>query len=226
MTGKDGSIDGSTPLRRRNRRGEGAKLRWQLIEAATEALAQSAGPEVLTLREVARRVGVAPASIYHHFANIDELTDNVLAQRFSDLTHFTEELVQTQATAQGRLVVRCWAYVTWGLRSPGHYRVLFGGRARNSGTLPGSDDGDRLLDGLMKDLTAVRHELARQARSNGDDATAGILLWTALHGIVSLSNDKFDMTLPPPDELVALTLALHVDVEVGTTRKIMDELAE
>jgi AcrR family transcriptional regulator len=59
--------------RKRNPRGQGERLRDDIIEAASRLLADPAAPP-LTLRAVAREVGVAATSVYLHFDSIDTLT--------------------------------------------------------------------------------------------------------------------------------------------------------
>ena len=55
-----------TKARQRNPRGQGERLRDDIIEAASRLLADPAAPP-LTLRAVAREVGVAATSVYLHF---------------------------------------------------------------------------------------------------------------------------------------------------------------
>ena len=53
-------------------------LRRALLTEARE-LARSAGPDAVTLREVARRLDVSPAAIYRHFPDRDALLGDVAA---------------------------------------------------------------------------------------------------------------------------------------------------
>jgi AcrR family transcriptional regulator len=50
-------------LRARNRRGEGSKLRADILAAATRLLEQTGSEEAVTLRAVARQVGISAPSI-------------------------------------------------------------------------------------------------------------------------------------------------------------------
>ncbi|HEV2796023.1 MAG TPA: helix-turn-helix domain-containing protein, partial [Nocardioides sp.] len=54
-------------------------LRDALVAAAVEAVREG-GPEALSLRELARRVGGSHAAAYRHFADRDALVD-VVAER-------------------------------------------------------------------------------------------------------------------------------------------------
>src|ERR1700729_2893185 len=53
--------------RQRNARGQGDRLRREIIDAARDILAETGNVDRLTLREVARRVGIAATSVYLHF---------------------------------------------------------------------------------------------------------------------------------------------------------------
>ncbi|MEV6766157.1 hypothetical protein AB0N16_37120, partial [Streptomyces sp. NPDC051105] len=45
--------------------------------------------------------------------------------------------------------------------------------------------------------------------STEQQGQAGLLLWTGLHGLVSLYNDHGDLPWPPLDDLIADLLSLH-----------------
>src|SRR5499425_674302 len=74
----------SNAPRQRNKRGEGERLRDDIIEAASRLLADPAAPP-LSLRAVAREVGVAATSVYLHFDDVESLVRAVASRRFTDL---------------------------------------------------------------------------------------------------------------------------------------------
>jgi AcrR family transcriptional regulator len=59
-------------------------VREALVEAAVEVVREG-GPEALSLRELARRVGVSHAAAYRHFADRDALVDAVAEQAMAAL---------------------------------------------------------------------------------------------------------------------------------------------
>lgn len=212
--------------RRRNPRGQGQLLKEQFIEATARLLATLEVPETLTLRQVAREVGVAPASIYSHFPDLGALIDHVLRQRYEELAQLMAEAAESARDPMEELVAQCAAYVQWGVEQPGHYRTLFGGRMptvlaphpdtsamRASSSADLDDDthetGAELLESLVTALAGVTDP-------NGSETTpdqrweAGLLLWTALHGLISLYNDHGDLPWPPLDNLIEQTIGLHV----------------
>ena len=76
----------------RKQRPRGSTTRQAVVEAAL-AVVDDVGTEAFSLRAVARRVGVAPMSLYTHFANKDELLDLMYAEvarrLYADAGHST-----------------------------------------------------------------------------------------------------------------------------------------
>ncbi|MGP3938503.1 MULTISPECIES: TetR/AcrR family transcriptional regulator [Streptomyces] len=195
--------------RRRNPRGQGQVLKAQLVEAAAKLLATLDQPETLTLRQVAREVGVAPASIYSHFPDLSALIQHVLRLRYEELARLMDEAAQPAASPLADLVARCAAYVHWGVDQRGHYRTLFGGRMP-SDLVPGTAHGAgaELLGAVVASLAAAT--TGERKRCTADQQwQAGLMLWTALHGLVSLYNDHGTIPWPPLDGLITDLLSLH-----------------
>src|SRR3954471_1001502 len=71
--------------RTRNRRGEGALLRDEIVTAAERLLEREGNEEALTLRSVAREAGISAPSIYTHFADRDAIVETVLDIAFQRL---------------------------------------------------------------------------------------------------------------------------------------------
>lgn len=197
------------PARRRNPRGQGQLLKAQLVEAAAHLLATLEQPETLTLRQVAREVGVAPASIYSHFPDLSALIEHVLRLRYDELAELMERAAESATTPLATLVGRCGAYVHWGVEQPGPYRTLFGGRMP-ADLVPGSAHGAgaELLSSVVEALAAVTEGGGTQGTETAQ-WQAGLLLWTALHGLVSLYNDHGNIPWPPLNDLLADLLSLH-----------------
>ena len=58
------------------RKEKGLKTRQRIIEATLEVLSEQ-GKEGLTSRAIAERAGIGKGSLFHHFANMDEILDAV-----------------------------------------------------------------------------------------------------------------------------------------------------
>ncbi|MEV6480919.1 TetR/AcrR family transcriptional regulator [Streptomyces sp. NPDC051576] len=206
------------PARRRNPRGQGQVLKAQLVDAAARLLATLDQPETLTLRQVAREVGVAPASIYGHFPDLAALIEHVLRLRYNELSELMEQAAESASDPLSDLVARCAAYVHWGVEQPGNYRTLFGGRMP-ADLAPGAghSDGAHLFETVITALAGVNAARGRQVTEE-QQWRDGLMLWTAMHGLIGLYNDHGDLPWPPLNDLLANLLSLH-------TGRPTDELA-
>ncbi|HZD74822.1 MAG TPA: TetR/AcrR family transcriptional regulator [Actinomycetota bacterium] len=205
--------------RRRNRRGEGARLRADLIEAAARLLESSGDAEGLTLRAVAREVGIAAPSIYRHFSDKNELVEAVVADRFERLD---AALVQAMAGAGDpaeALWACCGAYCRFGLEHPGHYQVLFSATLRlDPSARPQERPGQRVFGRLVAAVQAcVEAGIARP----GDAFAMAINVWVALHGIVSLRTSRpTSFKWPPVEALIDAALSGQVGLAATRPRTI------
>lgn len=197
------------PTRQRNPRGQGRLLRDQLIEATARLLATMDRPETLTLRQVAREVGVAPASIYSHFADLTALVEHVLKLRYDELGRAMNDAAAGTTTPIAELVARCAAYVHWGVDHPGEYRTVVGGAMpEHLAPLNAHGAGEELLNSLVNVL--ARADLRDDAPTTADRRwQAGLILWTGMHGLVSLYNSHGNLPWPALDNLLTQLLSLH-----------------
>ncbi len=90
------------------------ELRRTLLAAARRLLDEG-GPAALTLREVARRAGVAAPSAYHHFPGLDALAAATAALGFAELAAVLEAAL---TDARGCLAPAGDAYLAWARANP------------------------------------------------------------------------------------------------------------
>ncbi|HUR03651.1 MAG TPA: TetR/AcrR family transcriptional regulator [Nonomuraea sp.] len=124
--------------RTRNRRGEGSRLRGEIIAAATALLERAGSEDAITLRGVARQAGVSAPSIYAHFADREEIIDAVVAQAFTELDEALVTAVEGETDPARRLWKLCEAYLDFAESKPHRYRVAFGRHSTADPTTTGS----------------------------------------------------------------------------------------
>src|SRR5580704_3399840 len=112
-------------LRERNRRGEGGKLRDEILAGATQLLEQTGSEEAVTLRAVARQVGISAPSIYAHFADREAIVDAIVDAAFVDFNAAINEAFQAAAGPLARLREGCAAYLRFAADRPNRYKILF-----------------------------------------------------------------------------------------------------
>ncbi|WP_439815980.1 TetR/AcrR family transcriptional regulator [Zavarzinia sp. CC-PAN008] len=128
-------------------------LREALIEAA-EALLEEGGPKAVSLREVARRVGVSHNAPYRHFADRETLLAEVAARGFRAMTR---RLAEAEATAPpGRaLHARPQAYLRFAQEKRGVYLLMFGSEIDKTAyqglAEAASESFQQLLNGVLRE---------------------------------------------------------------------------
>jgi AcrR family transcriptional regulator len=183
------------PPRQRNPRGQGERLRDDIIEAASRLLEDPAAPP-LSLRGVARAVGVAATSVYLHFDDCDSLVRAVVARHFGELVRSQEQASKDLADPCARVHASALAYCQFGLAHPGHYHVML------SSPLPPPPPGP----GGVQEAAPGRPALERLAElvaaclgGPGESASrqTAMLIWQQLHGLVSLRISRPHFPWPP-----------------------------
>ena len=196
-----------TKTRQRNPRGQGERLRDDIIEAASRLLADPAAPP-LTLRAVAREVGVAATSVYLHFDDIDSLTLAVVNHLFSELIRRQDEITETDP--RQRALAGALVYCEFGLAAPGHYQLMF------ATPLPLPDYTPEHFPGWK----AFQQLIDRVAACIGTDPQdpraffTSQLIWQQMHGIVSLRISRSKFPWPPLEQ----TVRAAVEALLATTQ--------
>jgi AcrR family transcriptional regulator len=192
-----------TKPRSRNARGSGDHLRSEIIDSAIRLLERLGPEDPFSLRAVAKEAQIAAPSIYIHFADRNLLLLAVLQQLFDGLIKRRNTAEEKAARAGGgpweRLLAATLASVDFGLQRPGHYKVLYEGRV-----VPRLDDPKAMAFGrpiqtraieLITEITSVL-----PARERDDPERLALLLWSGIHGLISLRINK--PTLDWPDARV------------------------
>ncbi len=184
--------------RQRNPRGQGERLRDDIIEAASRLMADPAAP--LTLRGVAREAGVAATSVYLHFADIESLVLAVAERRFGELVQLQDQAQESSADPCQQVRAGCLAYCEFGLEHPGQYLVMFTNPLPLPDTLPPEEfPGRKAFQRLTEAVAAC---IGGEPEDPEASRTAQ-LVWQQLHGIVSLRISRPRFPWPPLAETVA-----------------------
>jgi AcrR family transcriptional regulator len=197
--------------RQRNPRGQGSRLTEDIVSGAIALIERTGSGEAVTLRAVAREVGIAAPSIYAHFPDREAILMAVVARIFGELTEAIESsLDRARADPVDRLVAGCAAYVTFGLDHPALYGVLFSepwpAAPEDCEPVP-LGSGGQLVPELGAESFAVLVEAIADCVKGGASASTDVMadataVWVALHGTVSLRTARPRFPWPDPDEFV------------------------
>ncbi len=193
-------------------------LRSRLLASALEFL-RTAGPEGLSLREIARSCGVSQTAPYHYFSSKEELLAAVAEEGFRRLSRCLLPVISRGGNPAQRLKAGALAYVHFALDNPAHYRVMFGPRVAD----PKDHAGLRVASESTYEL--FRSAVAEGARELGSQAlgeTFALTSWSMLHGVASLMIEKrMGMTGLAPratEQLIASMCDVLTAAAVGLAR--------
>ena len=117
---------GSKRTRRRNPRGQGEKLREELLDAASAIMTADGNAKGLSLSSVARAVGIAATSVYLHFPDIEQLKYALVDRGFAEMNR-RRAAATAELTDPAAVVLARWrAYAGFAVDNPGVYRLMFG----------------------------------------------------------------------------------------------------
>ena len=183
----------------------------QIIRLGREHLALH-GAAALSLRAVARDLGVVSSAVYRYVVNRDELLTLLLIDAYGELGQAVEDAVDSLPADDfaGRFAALAHAVRKWALSEPARYALLFGSpvpgyqapaerttgpgtrviislmgildSAYRSGKLA-APEAAGVVPALAQDLAAIRSELGLAV----PDAllARGALAWTSLFGAIS-----------------------------------------
>ncbi|TQN31910.1 TetR family transcriptional regulator [Haloactinospora alba] len=203
----------AAPPSRRERLRE-ATLR-EIKDIARHHLAEH-GPAGISLRAIAREMGMTAPALYRYFASLEELLESLEADFFAELSAHVRSCEETLPAddTDGRILASLRAFRRWALRNQAEFAFLFGPpspQRERAAAGTAIEAGQRfaaiffaLFDRLLQehrftvpDEAELSPALCRQlelfARNNGftDDVSNGALrvltsCWIRLYGLISI----------------------------------------
>jgi AcrR family transcriptional regulator len=184
-----------------------AEVRDAILTAAAARVA-SDGAVDLSLRAVARDVGMVSSAVYRYFASRDDLLTALIIQAYDSLADRVDAQVATTSNqpAAQRWVAAAMEIRTWAHEHPNDYALLYGtpipGYAAPDDTVAPGTRVARALVGIVREsdhlepsahrppdpvLTESFDALRRDLELGVDDATvlAILIAWTQLFGLLT-----------------------------------------
>jgi AcrR family transcriptional regulator len=207
-------MDATTPARRtartaprdRNPRGQGERLRAEIVDTAVRLLDELADDQALSLRAVAREVGIAATSVYIHFADRDALVLAALEHSHAGLLRAADDAESAAADPVAALRARAALLSAWSREHPGLYKVL------HESTLNRRADMSFKEEMGKRTTAAIRRCMDAGLAPRGDAEAVCLDLRTAIHGAVSLRVNQPELPWPPLAEQVDRFLVKLVGV--------------
>jgi AcrR family transcriptional regulator len=183
----------------------------EIRSVAWKQIAELGVPE-LSLRAIAREMGMTAPGLYHYYPSRDELVTALIIEAFNSFSRYLEAARDALPADDhaGRYRAVCEAYFHWAMTSPWRYTLIFGspvpGYQMGEAAYPSAQRGFLVLQAILgaglaagkihslAGLPPLSPELlaryaALQKLGMPFDANAthlALTTWSALHGITSL----------------------------------------
>ena len=154
------------------------KLKEALLEQAAIVL-KEAGADELSLRELAKKIGVSPNAPYRHFTDKAHLQAILAARGFDDLTKLLQA-VSVEGPGK-RLREAADRYFAFGSEHAGLYQLMFTCSA-------GVEELDSARDRFLAELKEMVRVFIDETTINEDVEKATIATWSLWHGGVTLQS--------------------------------------
>ncbi|WP_337870505.1 TetR/AcrR family transcriptional regulator [Meiothermus sp.] len=162
------------------------ETRQAILEAATRMFERE-GYEGFSLRQVAENIGYTPTTIYLYFKDKNDLLFAVCSQGFAEFNQALQTAYATHSDPLERLQALGRAYLEFGLSRPLHYQMMFMQRSewvlkttQTKGDVEGSN-------AYIIQMNAVIEAMKAGIIRMGDPIETTNLIWSGIHGIVSLA---------------------------------------
>ena len=175
------------------------------------------GIDQLSLRDIARNLGVSHGAPYRHFPNKEAVMAAIAAEGFKVFQTYTAKAWEGEGDLGRKFREMGYQYIRFANTHPEHYRLMF------SATIPNRTHYEDLhaagcgaFETLTKALGTLQEHGFIDVESIED---AAVFVWSTLHGYVALvANLKFDFLENRPLERSTVDHVL-TSIELGLNGK-------
>src|SRR5215469_11207251 len=138
-----------------------AEITSEILDAGRRYLATDGAPG-LSLRAIARDLGMASSAVYRYFASRDDLLTKLIIEAYDSIGAAAEaaEAVVDRANLAGRWAAVCTAVRTWAIANPNEYALIYGspvpGYVAPTDTIGPASRVSNMLVAILLDAAARR----------------------------------------------------------------------
>ena len=148
-----------------------------------ERLFAERGLHAVTIRELARELGMSAMTPYRYFQDREEILAAVRAAAFERFAAALERAAATKGNAATRANAVGRAYLNFAFKEPNAYKLMFDVNQPAAGRFPELDRAGRRARRTMAGYT---RELVADGYVAGDPEVLGKIFWAMVHGLVML----------------------------------------
>ncbi|TKW79566.1 MAG: TetR/AcrR family transcriptional regulator [Bradyrhizobium icense] len=184
-------------------------LREACVKEALAIIAKG-GIDSLSLRDVARRLGVSHQAPYKHFPSRDHILAEVVGRAYADFAAHLEKRARSDDPYED-LGLLGRAYLDYARKHPLHYQLMF------STPLPDPAQHPDMMNKAEHAFASLREAIAKlPGREPGADVELDALYaWSVVHGLASILQTRATQELGIRKATVAEATA-HTLRRIGT----------
>jgi AcrR family transcriptional regulator len=174
-------------------------LRSALVEEGLKRL-ESGPAEALSLREVARNVGVSATAVYRHFPDKAALLRALTEVGGERIAEYFKAAMAKERTGKDAFNAMGRAYVRFALANPALFRLMMSPALRGGATGEPDSQGMQMLVGALNDLSGGK-------MSSEEKYIRRLQSWSVVHGLAML---MLDGLVPHDDKLIDQVLESRI----------------
>ena len=167
-------------------------------------IVEERGVEALSLRDVARRLGVSHQAPYTHFPSRDHILAEMVARAFRAFANHLEARLPT-ASEHEDLAAIGRAYLGYALQNPLNYRLMFATPLPDPAAHPDMMRDARHAFAMLVDGIARIHAAEGRPADTDRAAQDAMFVWSVMHGLAGILNGPTINTLGVPAHVIAET---------------------
>lgn len=157
-------------------------LKEACVQAAREVIAEH-GVEGLSMRDVARKLGISHQAPYRHFESRDHLLAEIMRRCFADFAQHLDDRPRTGNPAAD-LEALGRAYLRYASDKPLEYRLMFGTPWPEPAQHPALVQHAVHAFDLLRDSLRTMHGGRPEEHAQADQQA--MFIWSTLHGMASI----------------------------------------
>lgn len=180
----------------------------EIIQIATELLIEK-GADKMSLREVARRVGISAPSCYEYFKSKDDLMYAIHMNSRAKLFNYLQSALEKENPNKDKLQIIMLAYIQFAKENPklyDHTYAKFQSKVTEVNSQFDNDSPYKILYTECDRLIASK-ETNPSVKSSTQLA---FQVWSTLHGMVNLRNTYLSHMTEEIDEQISLIVGQYM----------------